>query len=87
MMVCFPQSLEAELVQQKPMVEKAKELSKKVTENTKDPGTKAELKNKMAAIEKPLQEMEKKLGNISYIIHTFYISLILREFLYFCRSK
>ncbi|OWF34915.1 Dystonin [Mizuhopecten yessoensis] len=58
----FIQSLEAEVVKQKPMVEKAKELSKKVAENTKDPSTKAELKNKLAAVEKPLQEIEKKLA-------------------------
>ena len=44
------------------MIEKAKEICKKLGETTKDPNTKSELKNRMAGIEKPIQELEKKLG-------------------------
>lgn len=56
------QALVEELHRNRPMIEKAKDLYKKLGENTKDPSTKAELKNKLAAMEKPLHEVEKKLG-------------------------
>lgn len=56
------QSLEGELVNQQPLLNKLKELGKKVGDNTKDLSTKSELKNKISAIEKPVTEMESILG-------------------------
>lgn len=44
-----------------PALEKAKELGKKLSDNTKDGNTKFEIKNKIASIEKPMQEAEKRL--------------------------
>jgi hypothetical protein len=54
--------LEGELTNQQPLLNKLKDLGKKVGDNTKDLSTKAELKNKIAGIEKPVVEMESQLG-------------------------
>jgi hypothetical protein len=54
--------LEGELTNQQPLLNKLKDLGKKVEDNTKDLSTKAELKNKIAGIEKPVVEMESQLG-------------------------
>lgn len=55
------QELEAERKRQIPLLEKTKELAKKLSDNTKDANTKFEIKNKIASIEKPMAEAEKKL--------------------------
>lgn len=44
-----------------PALEKVKELGKKLSDNTKDGNTKFEIKNKIASVEKPMLEAEKKL--------------------------
>lgn len=43
------------------MLEQAKEIAKKLSDNTKDANTKFEIKNKIASLEKPMTEAEKKL--------------------------
>ena len=60
----YLQSLEGELTNQQPLLNKLKDLGKKVGDNTKDLSTKAELKNKITAIEKPVMEMEAHLGMV-----------------------
>ena len=55
------QELERELKNKVPQIEKVKELAKKLSDSTKDASTKFELRNKIAGIEKPLGEAEKKL--------------------------
>lgn len=55
------QELEMERKKQIPALEKAKDLGKKLSDNTKDGNTKFEIKNKIASIEKPMQEAEKRL--------------------------
>ena len=59
--------MEAELLTQKLLGEKVHDLYKKLGDNTKDPSTKAELKNKLATMDKPLQEVEKKIGQTLYL--------------------
>ena len=44
-----------------PVLERAKELAKKLSDNTKDGSTKLELRNKVSNLEKPMSEAEKKL--------------------------
>lgn len=55
------QELEWELKKQAPVLERAKELAKKLSDNTKDGSTKLELRNKVSNLEKPMAEAEKKL--------------------------
>lgn len=42
-------------------MERAKELAKKLSDNTKDGSTKLELRNKVSNLEKPMAEAERKL--------------------------
>ena len=55
------QELESERKKQLPALDKVKELGKKLSDNTKDGNTKFEIKSKIASIEKPMLEAEKKL--------------------------
>ncbi|KAH3699002.1 hypothetical protein DPMN_073948, partial [Dreissena polymorpha] len=53
--------LESERKKHVPILDQAKEIAKKLADNTKDANTKFEIKNKIASIEKPMFEAERKL--------------------------
>ncbi|KAK7099742.1 hypothetical protein V1264_022800 [Littorina saxatilis] len=55
------QDLEAELEDQQQRMKKARDLCKQLCDKTKDPSTKADLRSKLAALEKDLNDTTKKL--------------------------
>lgn len=59
---------------------KAKDLCQQLCDSTKDASTKADLKAKMAALDKDVNDTVKKLGNIILL----YMEIFM---LYFCNSE
>ena len=74
-----------------PSVSQAKELCKKLCDTAKDAATKADLRAKMAALDKDLNDTVKKLGRhivfnfgrIKTLIYTFYNTT---SFMFSCMS-
>ncbi len=62
------QALAAELKEKKPNVEQAKSLCKQLCDKTKESSTKFDLKNKLANVERPYNDMVKKIGKWQKLI-------------------
>ncbi len=60
--MCFAQKLSAEVREKQPEVESARRLCKQLVDATKESSTKFDLKNKLANVEKPYNELLKKIG-------------------------
>lgn len=65
------QKLSNEVREKQPEVDSARMLCKQLVDNTKESSTKFDLKNKLANVEKPYNEMLKKIGeNTTVKIHS-----------------
>ena len=51
-----------------PQISKAKDLCRQLCDSAKDPATKGDLRAKMTALDKDINETVKKLGKISFLL-------------------
>ena len=58
----FVQNLEGEMKLKKQVVEKAQDECQEMCDAVKEPLTKFDLKNKLASVEKPFKDLERKIG-------------------------
>lgn len=56
------QELSNEAEDKKPEMDEARRLCKQLVDNTKEPSTKFDLKNKLANVERPYTDLTKKIG-------------------------
>ena len=59
---CCVQGMQEALAAQQKALEDARSLCKQMCDNIKETSTKFDVKNKLAAIERPFKDIQKKLG-------------------------